>query len=180
MHVTPTERHVIYASFLFFLSHSSNNRPHSGLLFLFFHTLIFCFSPSFFLPLLPVHCFTPSDDLPKPQITVQPETTVTVLGSDVRLTCTAASSSSSPMTFTWRKDQELLRHAETENYAHVRAHHQGATSEAPGTGGVMEYTTILHLRHVTFAHEGRYQCIITNHFGSTYSSKARLIVNGRV
>lgn len=84
------------------------------------------------------------------------------------------------MTFAWRKDQELLRHAELENYAHVRAHHQGATSDAPGTGGgVMEYTTILHLRHVTFAHEGRYQCIITNHFGSTYSSKARLIVNGK-
>uniref|UniRef100_A0AAX7UFK4 Ig-like domain-containing protein n=1 Tax=Astatotilapia calliptera TaxID=8154 RepID=A0AAX7UFK4_ASTCA len=105
------------------------------------------------------------DDLPKPQITVQPETTMTVLGSDVRLTCTAASSSSSPMTFAWRKDQELLRNAEMENYAHVRG------------GGVMEYTTILHLRRVTFAHEGRYQCIITNHFGSTYSSKARLIVN---
>ncbi|XP_045931828.1 leucine-rich repeats and immunoglobulin-like domains protein 1 isoform X2 [Micropterus dolomieu] len=118
------------------------------------------------------------DDLPKPQITVQPETTVTVLGSDVHLTCTAASSSSSPMTFAWRKDQEPLRHAETENYAHVRAHHQGTTTDAPGAvGGVMEYTTILHLRHVTFAHEGRYQCIITNHFGSTYSSKARLIVN---
>ncbi|XP_076607456.1 leucine-rich repeats and immunoglobulin-like domains protein 1 [Chaetodon auriga] len=118
------------------------------------------------------------DDLPKPQITVQPEAIVTVLGSDVRLTCTAASSSSSPMTFAWRKDQELLRHAETENFAHVRAHHQGTTSDAAGAGGgVMEYTTILHLRHVTFAHEGRYQCIITNHFGSTYSSKARLIVN---
>ncbi|KAM9409703.1 leucine-rich repeats and immunoglobulin-like domains protein 1 [Pholidichthys leucotaenia] len=114
------------------------------------------------------------DDLPKPQITVQPETTVTVLGSDVRLTCTAASSSSSPMTFAWRKDQELLRHAEMENYAHVRAHHQGA--DVP-EGGVMEYTTILHLRRVTFAHEGRYQCIITNHFGSTYSNKARVIVN---
>uniref|UniRef100_A0A6Q2X8K4 Ig-like domain-containing protein n=1 Tax=Esox lucius TaxID=8010 RepID=A0A6Q2X8K4_ESOLU len=113
------------------------------------------------------------DDLPKPQITVQPETTVTVLGSDVRLTCTAASSSSSPMTFAWRKDQELLRHAEVENFAHVRAHHGGAHE----AGGVMEYTTILHLRHVTFAHEGRYQCIITNHFGSSYSTKARLTVN---
>ncbi|KAL0978550.1 hypothetical protein UPYG_G00172010 [Umbra pygmaea] len=113
------------------------------------------------------------DDLPKPQITVQPETTVTVLGSDVRLTCTAASSSSSPMTFAWRKDQELLRHAEMENFAHMRALH-GAEHEAVG---VMEYTTILHLRHVTFAHEGRYQCIITNHFGSSYSTKARLTVN---
>ncbi|XP_046882537.1 leucine-rich repeats and immunoglobulin-like domains protein 1 [Hypomesus transpacificus] len=107
------------------------------------------------------------DDLPMPQIMVQPETTITVLGSDVRLTCTAASSSSSPMTFAWRKDQELLRQAQMENYAHVRAQ----------PGGVMEYTTILHLRHVTFAHEGRYQCIITNHFGSSYSNKARVTVN---
>uniref|UniRef100_A0A4W5Q822 Leucine rich repeats and immunoglobulin like domains 1 n=1 Tax=Hucho hucho TaxID=62062 RepID=A0A4W5Q822_9TELE len=107
------------------------------------------------------------DDLPKPQITVQPETTVTVLGSDVCFTCTAASSSSSPMTFAWRKDQELLRHAEVENFAHLRTHH----------GGVMEYTTILHLRHVTFTQEGQYQCIITNHFGSSYSTQARLTVN---
>ncbi|XP_048027874.1 leucine-rich repeats and immunoglobulin-like domains protein 1 [Megalobrama amblycephala] len=107
------------------------------------------------------------DDLPKPQITVHPVTTPAVLGKDVRLTCTAASSSSSPMTFTWRKDQETLRQAEVENFAHVRA----------SDGGVMEYTTILHLRHVTFNHEGRYQCIISNHFGSSYSNKARVTVN---
>ncbi|XP_043978661.1 leucine-rich repeats and immunoglobulin-like domains protein 1 isoform X2 [Gambusia affinis] len=113
------------------------------------------------------------DDLPKPQITVQPENTVTVLGSDVRLTCTAASSSSSPMTFAWRKDQELLRHGEMENFAHVRT--QGDARAVAGS--VMEYTTILHLRHATFADEGRYQCIITNHFGSTYSSKAQVVVN---
>ncbi|XP_057700783.1 leucine-rich repeats and immunoglobulin-like domains protein 1 isoform X2 [Corythoichthys intestinalis] len=113
------------------------------------------------------------DDLLKPQITVQPETSFAVLGSNVRLTCTAASSSSSPMTFAWRKDQELLRHAETENFAHVRAQQEDPTSDRTD---VMEYTTILHLRRVTFAHEGRYQCIITNHLGSTYSSKARLIV----
>ncbi|XP_013865310.1 leucine-rich repeats and immunoglobulin-like domains protein 1 [Austrofundulus limnaeus] len=119
------------------------------------------------------------DDLPKPQITVQPNNTATVLGSDARLTCTAASSSSSPMTFVWRKDQELLHHAELENYAHMRGHrHHGVTPRAAeAAGGVMEYTTILHLRDVTFAHEGRYQCIITNHFGSTYSSKAHVTVN---
>uniref|UniRef100_A0A8C2EM75 Leucine-rich repeats and immunoglobulin-like domains 1 n=1 Tax=Cyprinus carpio TaxID=7962 RepID=A0A8C2EM75_CYPCA len=107
------------------------------------------------------------DDLPKPQITVHPVTTAAVLGKDVHLTCTAASSSSSPMTFTWLKDQETLRQAEVENFAHVRA----------SDGGVMEYTTILHLRHVTFNHEGRYQCIISNHFGSSYSNKARVTVN---
>ncbi|XP_037243223.1 leucine-rich repeats and immunoglobulin-like domains protein 1 isoform X1 [Falco rusticolus] len=107
------------------------------------------------------------DDVPKPQIIIQPETTVAVLGKDISFTCSAASSSSSPMMFAWKKDNEMLHNAEIENYAHVRAK----------DGEVMEYTTILHLRHVTFAHEGRYQCIITNHFGSTYSNKARLTVN---
>lgn len=91
-----------------------------------------------------------------------------VLGKDIRFTCLAASSSSSPMMFAWKKDNEMLHNAEIENFAHVRAK----------DGEVMEYTTTLHLRHVTFTHEGRYQCIITNHFGSTYSNKARLTVNG--
>ncbi|KAF4794555.1 Leucine-rich repeat and immunoglobulin-like domain protein 3 [Turdus rufiventris] len=107
------------------------------------------------------------DDFPKPQIIIQPETTVAVLGKDIRFTCLAASSSSSPMVFAWKKDNEMLHNAEIENFAHVRAK----------DGEVMECTTILHLRHVTFAHEGRYQCVITNHFGSTYSNKARLTVN---
>ncbi|XP_075289333.1 leucine-rich repeats and immunoglobulin-like domains protein 1 [Opisthocomus hoazin] len=107
------------------------------------------------------------DDFPKPQIIIQPETTVAVLGKDIRFTCLAASSSSSPMKFAWKKDNEMLHNAEIENFAHVRAK----------DGEVMEYTTILHLRHVTFAHEGRYQCVISNHFGSTYSNKARLTVN---
>ncbi|XP_014714803.3 leucine-rich repeats and immunoglobulin-like domains protein 1 isoform X1 [Equus asinus] len=107
------------------------------------------------------------DDLPKPQIITQPETTIAVVGKDIRFTCSAASSSSSPMTFAWKKDNEVLANADMENFAHVRAQ----------DGEVMEYTTILHLRHVTFGHEGRYQCVITNHFGSTYSHKARLTVN---
>ncbi|XP_060095486.1 leucine-rich repeats and immunoglobulin-like domains protein 1 isoform X2 [Heteronotia binoei] len=107
------------------------------------------------------------EDFPKPQIIVQPETTVAVLGKDIRFTCSAASSSSSPMTFAWKKDNEILHHVEMENFAHVRAR----------DGTVMEYTTVLLLRHVAFSHEGRYQCIITNHFGSTYSQKAQLTVN---
>ncbi|XP_066473364.1 leucine-rich repeats and immunoglobulin-like domains protein 1 [Tiliqua scincoides] len=107
------------------------------------------------------------EDFPKPQIIVQPETMMAVLGKNIRFTCSAASSSSSPMTFAWKKDHEILHQAEMENFAHVRAR----------DGVVIEYTTILHLRQVTFGHEGRYQCIITNHFGSTYSHKAQLTVN---
>ncbi|MEE6480726.1 hypothetical protein FKM82_012656 [Ascaphus truei] len=107
------------------------------------------------------------DDFPKPQITVQPETQSAIKGSNVSFICSAASSSDSPMTFAWKKDNELLHDAEIENYAHLRA--QG--------GEVMEYTTILRLRNVEFFSEGKYQCVISNHFGSSYSVKAKLTVN---
>lgn len=99
---------------------------------------------------------------------LHPEKTMTVLGKDIRFSCSAASSSSSPMTFVWKKDNEILHNAEIENFANIRE--KG--------GDVMVYTTILHLRNVTFEHEGQFQCIITNHFGSTYSNKAGLVVNG--
>nr|XP_033814584.1 leucine-rich repeats and immunoglobulin-like domains protein 3 isoform X1 [Geotrypetes seraphini] len=107
------------------------------------------------------------DDFPKPQITVQPETQSAIKGSNVSFICSAASSSNSPMTFAWKKDNELLYDAEIENYAHIRV--QGAE--------VMEYTTILRVHKVEFGNEGKYQCVISNHFGSSYSVKAKLTVN---
>uniref|UniRef100_A0A8C6YAT6 Leucine rich repeats and immunoglobulin like domains 3 n=1 Tax=Naja naja TaxID=35670 RepID=A0A8C6YAT6_NAJNA len=107
------------------------------------------------------------DDFPKPQITVQPESQSAVKGSNLSFICSAASSSDSQMTFAWKKDNELIGDAVMENYAHLRAH----------GGEVMEYTTILRLHNVEFSNEGKYQCVISNHFGSSYSVKAKLTVN---
>ncbi|KAM9311699.1 leucine-rich repeats and immunoglobulin-like domains protein 3 [Gastrophryne carolinensis] len=107
------------------------------------------------------------DDFPKPQITVQPDTQAAIKGSNVSFICSAASSSDSPMTFSWKKDNELLLDADMENYAHPRAQ----------SVEVMEYTSILRLRNVEFDSEGKYQCVISNHFGTSYSVKAKLTVN---
>ncbi|XP_026871277.2 leucine-rich repeats and immunoglobulin-like domains protein 1 isoform X1 [Electrophorus electricus] len=108
------------------------------------------------------------DDLAKPHITAHPVATSAVVGEDVRLTCTAVSGSTSvPVTLAWRKDQEALEHAEVETRAQPRA----------PDGAVTDYTAILHLRSVAFQHEGRYQCVVSNHFGSAYSNKARLSVS---
>ncbi|XP_051911931.1 leucine-rich repeats and immunoglobulin-like domains protein 3 [Hippocampus zosterae] len=112
------------------------------------------------------------DDFPKPQITIQPETRSALKGANVTFVCSAASSSDSPMTFAWKKDNEVLNDAEIHNQAHLRG--QG------GSGGeteVTEYTTTLQLCDVQFSSEGKYQCVISNHFGSSYSTKARLTVN---
>ncbi|XP_010079511.1 PREDICTED: leucine-rich repeats and immunoglobulin-like domains protein 2 [Pterocles gutturalis] len=107
------------------------------------------------------------DNFPKPQIRVHPETTVALRGMNVTLTCTAVSSSDSPMSTAWRKDSEVLYDAEVENFARYQQQ----------SGEVVEYTTVLHLFNVNFTDEGKYQCIITNHFGSNYSNKAKLTVN---
>ncbi|XP_069617855.1 leucine-rich repeats and immunoglobulin-like domains protein 2 [Ranitomeya imitator] len=107
------------------------------------------------------------DNFPKPQIRIHPETTVALKGMNVTLTCAAASSSDTPMSTAWRKDTELLYDARIETFARYQKH--GAE--------LVEYTTVLHLFNVNFTDEGKYQCVITNHFGSNYSSKAKLTVN---
>ncbi|KAB1274084.1 Leucine-rich repeats and immunoglobulin-like domains protein 2 [Camelus dromedarius] len=107
------------------------------------------------------------DDFLKPQIRTHPETTVALRGMNVTLTCTAVSSSDSPMSTVWRKDSEILYDADIENL--VRYQQQA--------GEALEYTSVLHLSNVNFTDEGKYQCIVTNHFGSNYSHKAKLTVN---
>uniref|UniRef100_A0A803WCM4 Leucine rich repeats and immunoglobulin like domains 2 n=1 Tax=Ficedula albicollis TaxID=59894 RepID=A0A803WCM4_FICAL len=107
------------------------------------------------------------DNFPKPQIRVQPESTVALRGTNVTLVCSAVSSSDSPMATAWRKDSEVLYDAEVENFARYQQQ----------SGEVLEYTTILHLSNVNFTDEGKYQCIVTNYFGSNYSNKAKLTVN---
>uniref|UniRef100_A0A8D0XEG3 Leucine rich repeats and immunoglobulin like domains 2 n=1 Tax=Sus scrofa TaxID=9823 RepID=A0A8D0XEG3_PIG len=107
------------------------------------------------------------DDFLKPQIRTHPETTVALRGMNVTLTCTAVSSSDSAMSAVWRKDSEILYDADIENF--VRYQQQA--------GEALEYTSVLHLFNVNFTDEGKYQCIVTNHFGSNYSQKAKLTVN---
>ncbi|KAM8914368.1 leucine-rich repeats and immunoglobulin-like domains protein 2 isoform 2-T3 [Spinachia spinachia] len=104
------------------------------------------------------------DDFPKPRISTHPETHVAMRGNNVTLSCLASSSSDSPMTTAWRKDGEVLYDAEVQNYAQYQE-------------GELIYTTVLHLLNVNFTDEGRYQCVVSNHFGANYSDRAKLTVN---
>ncbi|XP_050013497.1 leucine-rich repeats and immunoglobulin-like domains protein 2 isoform X3 [Alexandromys fortis] len=107
------------------------------------------------------------DDFLKPQMRTHPESTVALRGANVTLTCTAVSSSDSPMSTVWRKDSEILYDVDIENFVRYRQQAEEA----------LEYTSVLHLFNVNFTDEGKYQCIVTNHFGSNYSQKAKLTVN---
>lgn len=58
----------------------------------------------------------------------------------------------------------MLYDAEVQNYARYQE-------------GELIYTTVLHLLNVNFTDEGRYQCVVSNHFGANYSNRAKLTVN---
>ncbi|XP_059426550.1 leucine-rich repeats and immunoglobulin-like domains protein 2 [Carassius carassius] len=104
------------------------------------------------------------NDFPKPQISAHPKTAVALRGTNITLNCSAFSSSDSPMSTAWRKDGEVLYEAQVQNYARYQDHR-------------LLYTTVLHLLNVNFTDEGQYQCVVSNRFGSNYSTLAKLTVN---
>ena len=128
-----------------------------------FSVMRFVVKPDVPLSLFPLSL--PPDDFPKPHISAHPETATALRGTNVTLSCVASSSSDSPMATAWRKDGEVLYDGQVENYARYQQ-------------GELSYTTVLHLLSVNFTDEGLYQCVVTNHFGSNYSHRARLTVNG--
>lgn len=105
------------------------------------------------------------EDFPKPYFTEEPKTQIALKGDNVTLTCKAASSSSSNVTFQWKKDNNVLHHASTNNFAQA------------SSGEITVYTTILSLLNVSDRDNGLYQCVISNDFGSAYSQKANLAVH---
>lgn len=69
------------------------------------------------------------------------------------------------MNATWRKDKEVLSDAQVQNYARYQDQQ-------------LVFTSVLHLLNVNFTDEGRYQCVISNNFSTSYSTEAKVTVNG--
>ena len=91
------------------------------------------------------------------------------------LFCRAASTSPANMTFLWKLDSEIMEDVKekdvcvsgtrcVENVAHI----------FDGKG--REITSQLHLTNLTYDDAGKYQCLVSNAFGVTYSEKADITV----
>lgn len=103
---------------------------------------------------------------PKPVIAVHPKTQVILLkGDNVTLNCSAASTETrgSKASFQWKKDNVLLEGDNVESYAR----HQG---------NLTHYTSRLYLINAKDSDAGKYQCIISNEFGSAYSKRSNVNV----
>lgn len=84
-------------------------------------------------------------------------------GEDIRLSCKAISSNPSPMTFQWKKDNVELTNPNVN---------ETTTTEGKNTESISE----LKLPQVQHSNAGKYQCVVSNSFGTMYSQKSSISV----
>lgn len=85
-------------------------------------------------------------------------------GENISLNCKAMSSAPSPMAFTWKKDNMEL--------VNVDLNVVSSTVDGKNT----ESLSILNIYKVQHSDAGKYQCVVSNKFGTTYSQKSNISV----
>lgn len=114
---------------------------------------------------VPRHNFV-CEGSPKPVIIKEPHTKITLKGGNVTLECQATSSSSAHAKCLWRKDGKLLWDVRLR-----------VNSTSIKIANYTLHTSTLLINNIQDKDEGRYQCIISNRFGSAYSNKAHITVH---
>lgn len=106
------------------------------------------------------------NDTPKPRIIDEPPATLLAIKErNLTLACSATSTSATAMTFKWKRDMTEL------TGANIRYE----TSVQPNTNNTLA-SSWLTLTDVGNEHVGRYQCVVGNTFGTTYSQKVKITV----
>ena len=120
------------------------------------------------------------DDFPKPYIIQQPETQITLKGSSLSLFCRAASTSPEEMSFSWKMDStaDSLDFGSCSGGRDRREPAKGCVSNRAHSfdGKGREVTSELRLKNMTYDDAGKYQCVVSNRFGTTYSERANITV----
>lgn len=104
------------------------------------------------------------DKFPKPIIIEEPKSQMSIKGSNVTLVCRASSTSDTPLRFVWKHNEEELTDEQIQTNNRSLEH------------GVTKGYSSLYLTNVTYKNAGKYQCIVSNTYGNTYSSKAEISI----
>ena len=108
------------------------------------------------------------DEFPKPRIVEEPTSQLSIKGDNATLRCKASSTADAPLSFTWKHDNQEIRDRTLQR-----------DSEPSFVDGITVATSELQLTNITNAHGGKYQCMVSNSYGTTYSNKARINVLGK-
>ncbi|XP_054000229.1 leucine-rich repeats and immunoglobulin-like domains protein 3 [Hylaeus anthracinus] len=105
------------------------------------------------------------DEYPKPRIIEEPKSQMGIKGDNVTMTCRATSTANAPLQFTWKHDNVEMESGNVQ-----------INTDSKESSGVTEAFSVLHLTNVTHDDAGRYQCMVTNNYGTTYSGKAKISI----
>ncbi|XP_038215999.1 leucine-rich repeats and immunoglobulin-like domains protein 3 [Zerene cesonia] len=100
-------------------------------------------------------------DSPKPKIVEHPKSHLAIKNRSANLVCSATSNPFSNMTFLWRKNNGNVSNPVV--YENVTLTNKG-----------QQATSVLMIPDVSHSDSGKYQCVVSNKFGTTYSSKAKM------
>lgn len=101
-------------------------------------------------------------DSPEPKVVEHPKAHTAIKGRSANLNCSATSNPFSNMTFLWKKNNDNISKPMVQENVTISA------------TGQHRATSVLIIPNVTHADSGKYQCIVSNNFGTTYSSKAKV------
>lgn len=104
------------------------------------------------------------DNSPKPRIFEHPKTKMAIKGENARLSCKAESTSSSKMEFVWRQNDSNISNPTIEQYV------------IDSNNSTVRMASDLVLNNVSNSDSGRYQCVVSNSFGMTYSNKSLITI----
>ncbi|XP_077299292.1 leucine-rich repeats and immunoglobulin-like domains protein lambik [Arctopsyche grandis] len=103
------------------------------------------------------------NDSLKPRIFEHPKTKMVIKGETGRLHCKATSSSSSHIDFLWRRNDTNISNPNVKESTET-------------VDDMMRVSSELILNNVSNSDAGRYQCIVSNIYGTTYSNKSHVTV----
>ena len=117
------------------------------------------------------------DDFPKPYILKQPKTQITLKGENLTMECQAASTSPSEMTFEWKLNSETIEYPDCKILGESDAHKRCIDNmENSLDGKGRDITSELRMSNLTYDDAGKYQCVVSNEYGATYSDRANITV----
>ncbi|XP_065572709.1 leucine-rich repeats and immunoglobulin-like domains protein 3 isoform X2 [Artemia franciscana] len=117
------------------------------------------------------------DDYPKPLVTEEPKGQIALRGGNFTLRCTAESTAAGIISFQWKKDDVVLTLSEISSLSEGSVIDETLNSKISDDEKKTVTTSELVFSNVTDSDGGRYQCIASNSFGTTYSSKAKILVH---
>ncbi|KAL7737915.1 hypothetical protein ACLKA6_006286 [Drosophila palustris] len=117
-------------------------------------------------------------DSPKPVIQKEPSNMLAVKGANITLECIASSPAAASMAaadelkIIWRHDNQHVTERQTTHdgaSTETQIHHDQSSNQTTIYG-------YLRLSNVSYESAGRYQCVVSNAFGTTYSQKLQISI----